>query len=417
MFAIFKALFGSNAEKFAKGGLTRSQKEYNKEVDAYKWFIINTESKRAESGWEHKEDALEALKDYDGDKNYKVVAESSLGKYGIGNPKGKWKEIPDMEHGGRVGGRYNTGRSWHADRRQVSKEDYEQRHCKDKNKKADGGKVNIVNEGVDFSKKKYEGIFGDYDKDGIPNADDPNPRRKGDHQTVEDLELSKMMGKLLGIKGDLDHTMTSAVKDIVHLSPRTSAIYARTKTPYSIINKLIDKRLIVPKEPKKGLTDVIGTTIAVDNYNDLVKVRKQIESGALGDVFEIEDFYEKPLDGYRAVHYIVMYQNGDGKFPVEVQLKTKRMKAVNQLSHGAYKAKDLNKERLEYVTGLVADADKGNKKALAEFDKLFADPDALMASFYKSGAPKKEEGGRVDEDWRELDQDFIRSRKFKTNKQ
>lgn len=72
--------------------LTRSQKQYNKEVDAYKWFIINAEAKRAESGWEHKEDALEALKDYDGDKNYKVVAESSLKKYGIDNPKGKWKE-------------------------------------------------------------------------------------------------------------------------------------------------------------------------------------------------------------------------------------------------------------------------------------------------------------------------------------
>jgi len=90
----------SKGQKFQGGGkVSRSQRQYNKEVDAYKWFIINTETKKAESGWENKNDADEALQDYDGDSKYKVVAEKTLSKYNIENPKEKWKKF---DKGGNV---------------------------------------------------------------------------------------------------------------------------------------------------------------------------------------------------------------------------------------------------------------------------------------------------------------------------
>jgi DNA repair protein RadC len=85
------------------GGLSRSQKQYNKEVDAYKYFIVDLKNKKAISGWEFREDANEALSDYDGDKNYKVVAEVTLKSLGIENPKESFKEtVSKMAMGGEL---------------------------------------------------------------------------------------------------------------------------------------------------------------------------------------------------------------------------------------------------------------------------------------------------------------------------
>jgi hypothetical protein len=73
---------------YAKGGgISRSQKQYNKMVDEYKYFVVDLEKKRALSGWEYKEDANDEVSHYDGDKNFKVVAERTLSSMGIENPK------------------------------------------------------------------------------------------------------------------------------------------------------------------------------------------------------------------------------------------------------------------------------------------------------------------------------------------
>lgn len=77
--------------------ISRSQKAYNKEVDLYKYFIVDLQKKIATSGWEFKEDANEFLLNYDGDKNFKVVAEITLKKLGIENPKERFKNfVNDM---------------------------------------------------------------------------------------------------------------------------------------------------------------------------------------------------------------------------------------------------------------------------------------------------------------------------------
>jgi hypothetical protein len=65
--------------------------EYNKEIDLYKWYVINVSEKKAEAGYQYKEDALDFLSDYDGDKNFKVVSKISLKKYGIEIPNESWK--------------------------------------------------------------------------------------------------------------------------------------------------------------------------------------------------------------------------------------------------------------------------------------------------------------------------------------
>jgi hypothetical protein len=79
------------AELPKKKRLKASEKQYNKEVDAYNWYVVDLENKKAVSGWEFKEDAKEALSDYDGDKNFKVVSERQLKLMGVSNPKETWK--------------------------------------------------------------------------------------------------------------------------------------------------------------------------------------------------------------------------------------------------------------------------------------------------------------------------------------
>lgn len=79
----------------AKGGGIRASKQYNKDVAAYKYFVVDLVAKRAISGWEYREDANEALDDFSDDngkpdKNFKVVALSALKKFGVEDPRESW---------------------------------------------------------------------------------------------------------------------------------------------------------------------------------------------------------------------------------------------------------------------------------------------------------------------------------------
>lgn len=294
-----------------------------------------------------------------------------------------------------------------------SSEDYEVNYAKSKGTRSgyrgrkyegggesDGPEIHILNKGEKFDRSRYKAVFGDYDNDGLPNLDDPNPTKKGDKNSVEERRITDSIAELLNIKNNLDNTMYSAVDDITKISPKNAVIYARTKTPYSIIQKLIGKRLLTPKDPKKGLTDLIGMTIAVNNFADLSKLRKLIENGKKFNVYEVEDFYKNPLDGYMAVHYILLFKDANGTFPVELQLKTKRMKSVNELSHKAYAQHNLDRDELLRVTSIVEKADKGNVTAIKQYDKLISDKDKLEDSFFKDKAKKYSGGGEVEkEEW------------------
>jgi hypothetical protein len=64
---------------------------YNKDVDAYNFYVVNLDTKRAETGFEFKEDAVDLLNDYDDKKKYKVVSKRALKAMGIENPNESFK--------------------------------------------------------------------------------------------------------------------------------------------------------------------------------------------------------------------------------------------------------------------------------------------------------------------------------------
>ena len=232
----------------------------------------------------------------------------------------------------------------------------------------DGGdiEVSIVNEGVVFDKEKYPSIFGDSDKDNIPNVDDPNPQKAGDKKSIEQVKLSDVFERLLNVKEGLDVRMKKVVQSMKEKAPSGSKISARTKTPYSIVNKLVNKRL-------GTLTDMIGTTIIVDNQQDLESLKDRVERGEFGQVLDFDNYYENPKAGYRAYHFIV---DAEG-VPTEVQLKTNRQKALNQISHEPYKKEKLNAERLNELSLLAMRADMAEETAVNEFDMLMKYPKAV----------------------------------------
>jgi len=239
---------------------------------------------------------------------------------------------------------------------------YRQQQGKMKN----GGqaKVEILNDKEVFDDSKYKAILDDFDMDGLPNVDDPQPLKKGNKKdTIEQVQFSNTFKKVLNVKEDLNLELNNFVNKLRESAPEKSVIYGRTKTPFSILNKLVDTRLL---DEKRGLKDLVGTTIAFDDIRDLQKFTEKTRKGFYGEVVDFDDFYSEPKDGYRAYHFIVR-QNG---VPIELQLKTRRMKDINVLSHDAYKKKNLNKDFMLYLTTLADQADRGNVAAQIEFSKL-----------------------------------------------
>jgi ppGpp synthetase/RelA/SpoT-type nucleotidyltranferase len=253
------------------------------------------------------------------------------------------------------------GESW-ASARDRAKKTY------DAEKFKDGGNVEVfvVDEGVKFNKEKYPSIFGDSDGDKLPNVDDPNPTKAGDKKSIEQVKLSDVFERLLNVKEGLDVRMEKVVDSMKKKSPQGSIIYARTKTPYSIVNKLVNKRL-------GTLTDMIGTTIEVEDQRGLESLRDRVERGEFGQVLDFDNYYESPKAGYRAYHFIVDTEG----VPTEIQLKTRRQKQLNKLSHEPYKKEKLNAKRLDELSLLARRADEGDAQAIEDYEMLMKYPKAV----------------------------------------
>jgi len=263
----------------------------------------------------------------------------------------------------------------------------------------DGGPVYEKRDGANvlaFDNLPYQALLGDIDRDKIPNVDDPHPTQPGDTESIEETKAATTFSKLLELKGLMDEKLTDKVlPKVKQLTPQGAQVYARTKSPFSIIKKLVEKRMLDSNKPSAGLTDLVGTQIIAKDKAQLNQIRQQIEGstlrqeGALGDLIEMEDFYANPNHGYRAVHYLFWSDEGPDRMPVELQLKTERMKFLNELGHEAYKSGRLNAERLQQLTDLANRADEGSKEAIEEFDRLKVEPETLRRSMYRDGTMAK----------------------------
>jgi ppGpp synthetase/RelA/SpoT-type nucleotidyltranferase/predicted ABC-type ATPase len=217
--------------------------------------------------------------------------------------------------------------------------------------------------------EKYRGVFGDYDGDGVLNVDDPDPYTPGDGTTVEEVKLADEIEKIIDFRKDYDTARNEFVEILKKHAEGETDILSRTKTPYSIINKLRRKRLV----GKKGLTDVIGTMVVFPDQKSLEDFKDKVNAGKLGEVLEFDDYYKKPQAGYRAYHWNVVYKGS----PVEIQAKTERVKKIAKANHTLYKEGRDDAEKLGALMLLANQADKGDQAAMKKIDPVLKDPKAL----------------------------------------
>lgn len=247
---------------------------------------------------------------------------------------------------------------------------------------AKGGEIVIdVNKKI-YDKGDYRSIYGDFDKDGIVNVDDPSPYKGGDTKSIEQVKFSEVFSKIIDNQKKVREPMYDIVAKLKQIAPKGSKIIARTKSPYSILNKLVNKKMNnldkTAQGDVEGLTDLVGTTILVDNFRSLEALKRKILNGAIGEIFEFKDYYEKPKAGYMAYHFITLFEG----VAVEVQIKTKRMKLLNQASHFAYKDETLDANKLLYLSQVMDRADRGDTEAKAEAKDALRDRYKLAYDLY-----------------------------------
>ncbi|TYP93544.1 Helicase conserved C-terminal domain-containing protein [Fodinibius salinus] len=247
----------------------------------------------------------------------------------------------------------------------------------------------------DITTDDYPGIFGDFDGDGIPNADDPNPQLAGDTETVEETKLTEEIKQLIALREDYQQALNEVIASLKDLHP-TATVKGRVKSPYSVINKLRRKRIKgdikqveAGEHYMQGLTDMAGCMIMLGDQTELDQVVQKIASGTVGNVFEHEDKYAQPVGGYRAHHFIVM-GGPAGDIPVEVQVKTKRMAKIASAAHTPYKNGMLNARHMHQLTNLAWQADQGNDEAANQIDALLDNPTKLTQQLTTRENPSSE---------------------------
>jgi len=214
-----------------------------------------------------------------------------------------------------------------------------------------------------ITREDYPAIFGDHDADGYLNVDDPDPFAASD-DSIEQIRLASVMGNVIDERREFVAAKDTAMDLLRAIGGPQARVYGRVKSPFAILNKLVKKRW-------QTLTDTAATMLVVPDFASAKKARKAIEDNS--EVLEIEDFYATPNNGYRAFHYIISI---DGE-PVEVQLKTARMKALSEASHEAYKRGSLDGAELNRISLMAHAADQGDMSAAAQIDEIIADTETL----------------------------------------
>ena len=258
--------------------------------------------------------------------------------------------------------------------------------------------------GGEISINEYPSFFIDSDGDGIPNVDDISPFDPDTTGQIEEVSIAEELKNIINYRNSAEEVRRKVINDLTQLSKvcgkTECGVLSRTKTPFSIINKMRRRSLTNTKDLEKleakakqklkdndltgldlykGLTDVVGTMVVAEDYDTLDKLTKQIDQGKIGKVLEYENFYdiEGGLNGYRAIHYIVGVEHDGLMIPVEIQVKTKRSKKLAEGSHTAYKRGLLDSKRNDELSNLVWEADKGNKEAQEKIDPIINDTQTL----------------------------------------
>tara|TARA_R110000822_G_scaffold146194_1_gene285200 strand:- start:8272 stop:10836 length:2565 start_codon:yes stop_codon:yes gene_type:complete len=221
----------------------------------------------------------------------------------------------------------------------------------------------VIKKPKGITREDYKGVFGDYDGDGILNVDDPNPRKTGDKSTIEEVKLSDEIGALIDWRKTGEQNRLDFLEKLRTVAQGETDILSRTKTPYSIFNKMRRK---MTGGPNQGLTDLVGGMVIFDKHKDIEAFKNKVNDGVLGKVIEFDDYYSSPKAGYMAYHWNIVYKGG----AIELQVKSERLKKIAAASHTLYKTGKHSASRQLELSKIALRADKGEAAAAETFTTI-----------------------------------------------
>lgn len=264
----------------------------------------------------------------------------------------------------------------------------------------EGGDIEVYKYSKEIPLDIYEGVISDYDKDGIANADDLEPYKKSETK-LEEVSFKDEITDIVDYRNvfvQVQKNVLDKIKKIDTCGNIQCSIKTRIKTPYSIINKLrrrsltdvktldkLDKKakeFLKNKNLKgidlyKGLTDILGFMVIVEDFESLTKLKNEIEKETLGEVLEFEDFYKNDNNGYRAYHFLLSTESNGAFIPYELQIRTKRVNELALITHTIYKQGKLNGAYNDKISKQIELADKGNKTIARLVDIELNDKDLI----------------------------------------
>jgi len=166
-------------------------------------------------------------------------------------------------------------------------------------------------------------IFGDFDKDRVPNIDDKYPFNKKKKGKVQDVMLSTELREIK--KHNLK--FKKLLQKIKKKYGRKYIIKHRIKGTHSTIGKLRRKYM-------HHIEDILGVTIICKDKDEIDKVAKDLKKNF--KTIKDQDYYKISKAGneyYKARHITILLN----KSPVEIQLKTMGHHEFHERTHPTYK--------------------------------------------------------------------------------
>ena len=164
-------------------------------------------------------------------------------------------------------------------------------------------------------------IFGDFDKDGIPNADDKKPFDPNIAEPVQEVMLTDELRKIC--KYNLSYL------PMARTTAKEMGGKYRIKGTHSTISKL--RRYYLEKHK---IEDIGGVKVVSKNYSGVKNRINEARKRYRIKQNSFDDFYAHPKGGYYMAQHITIIKKGK---PIEIQSKTTRQNTFHLRVHPLYK--------------------------------------------------------------------------------
>ena len=167
-------------------------------------------------------------------------------------------------------------------------------------------------------------IFGDFDKDKTPNADDKKPFDQKEKSTVQEVSITEQLKDIQ----KHNEKFRDPVIELKHkLQKMNLRVEYRIKRTHSTIGKL-------KKDYLGQITDIGAVRVIVRKQSEIKYVADTIKR-KFSVIKEHDYYYKSPKEHpyYRAIHLTIIY---NGK-PIEIQVKTRGHDKIHKKTHTKYK--------------------------------------------------------------------------------